>query len=73
MLRMSIKEYDFEKLWCDKIKRRNKHATCEIHYYDNTTKTEFDLHRPYIDNVRFMIDGKKYTRIPEVLDCRFES
>ena len=32
-----------------------------------------DLHRPYIDDVIIERDGKVYTRIPEVLDCWFES
>ena len=31
------------------------------------------MHRPYIDDVRLMKNGVKYTRIPEVLDCRVES
>lgn len=32
-----------------------------------------NLHRPYIDEVRLEIDGKLYTRIPDVFDCWFES
>jgi isoleucyl-tRNA synthetase len=32
-----------------------------------------NLHRPYIDEVKLMIDGKEYTRIPDVFDCWFES
>ena len=32
-----------------------------------------DLHRPFIDNVTFVKDGKTYRRIEEVLDCWFES
>jgi isoleucyl-tRNA synthetase len=32
-----------------------------------------DLHRPYIDDIMFEKDGKKYHRIEEVLDCWFES
>ncbi len=32
-----------------------------------------DLHRPFIDEVTFEKDGKKYQRIEEVLDCWFES
>jgi isoleucyl-tRNA synthetase len=34
---------------------------------------ELDLHRPYIDAVKLEIDGEEYTRIPEVIDCWFES
>ncbi len=34
---------------------------------------ELDLHRPYIDVIKLEIDGEEYTRIPEVIDCWFES
>lgn len=34
---------------------------------------ELDLHRPYIDAIRLEIDGEEYSRIPEVIDCWFES
>lgn len=36
-------------------------------------KFEMDLHRPYIDEFTFEKDGKTYKRIPEVIDCWFES
>lgn len=32
-----------------------------------------DLHRPFIDDIEFDKDGKRYRRIEEVLDCWFES
>lgn len=32
-----------------------------------------DLHREYIDDVEINKNGKRYRRIPEVLDCWFES
>ncbi len=32
-----------------------------------------DLHRPFIDKVSFVKDGKTYKRVEEVLDCWFES
>ena len=32
-----------------------------------------DLHRPFIDNIEFTKDGKKYKRIEEVVDCWLES
>ncbi|HNS71290.1 MAG TPA: isoleucine--tRNA ligase [bacterium] len=32
-----------------------------------------DLHRPYIDQITFIKDGKHFKRIPEVLDCWMES
>jgi isoleucyl-tRNA synthetase len=35
---------------------------------------ELDLHRPYIDRITLIdADGEEYTRIPEVIDCWFES
>ena len=42
-------------------------------YRDIIRDREFDLHRPFIDDVWFVKDGKKYTRIPEVLDPWLES
>jgi len=48
-------------------------ATFAIHYRDNTRNTEVDLHKPYVDNYRFEYKDAKYIRIPEVLDCWFES
>ena len=42
--------------------------------YRNTTRdAELDMHVPYIDDVWFEKDGKKYTRTPEVLDSWMES
>lgn len=32
-----------------------------------------DLHKHVIDNLTFTVEGKEYRRIPEVLDCWFES
>ena len=32
-----------------------------------------DLHKHVIDNLTFTVDGREYKRIPEVLDCWFES
>lgn len=34
---------------------------------------ELDLHRPYIDSVVLEEGGEEYHRIPEVIDCWFES
>jgi isoleucyl-tRNA synthetase len=44
-------------------------------YFYTDTKQEVDLHKHFVDKV-FLTDpktGKKMTRIPEVLDCWFES
>jgi len=32
-----------------------------------------DYHRPWVDDIKFEIDGVKYTRIDKVMDCWFES
>lgn len=32
-----------------------------------------DVHRPFIDEISFIKDGKTYKRVEEVLDCWFES
>jgi isoleucyl-tRNA synthetase len=32
-----------------------------------------DYHRPWVDDIKFEIDGVKYSRIDKVLDCWFES
>jgi isoleucyl-tRNA synthetase len=32
-----------------------------------------NLHRPYIDEVTLEVNGKTYTRVPDVFDCWFES
>jgi len=38
-----------------------------------TGKKIHDLHRHHIDDLTFMKEGQKFTRIPEVFDCWFES
>lgn len=38
-----------------------------------TGKTITNLHKQYVDALTFEKDGKTFTRIPEVLDCWFES
>ena len=35
--------------------------------------SELDLHRPAVDDVTFEKDGKTWTRVPEVIDCWFDS
>lgn len=32
-----------------------------------------DYHRPWVDDVKFTVDGVEYTRVDKVLDCWFES
>jgi len=48
----------------------------EIPYvpFPHNAKWELDLHRPYIDSIKIQCKcGASMTRIPEVLDCWFES
>ena len=45
----------------------------QTHYRDNARNTEVDLHKPYVDSYWGMREGKTYKRIPEVMDCWFES
>ncbi len=35
--------------------------------------SDLDLHRPYVDEVTFVKDGKTFRRVPEVLDVWFDS
>ncbi len=44
-----------------------------IRYRDNNRNMEMDLHKPYVDSYRFKKGSKEYRRIPEVMDCWFES
>ena len=34
---------------------------------------ELDLHRPAVDEVTFEVDGRTWSRVPEVIDCWFDS
>ncbi|MDR0979828.1 MAG: isoleucine--tRNA ligase [Candidatus Nomurabacteria bacterium] len=36
-------------------------------------QTLTDYHRPWVDQIEFNLDGEHFKRIPEVLDCWFES
>lgn len=70
MARKAFRNFDYAS------KRKaflTKNWGIQVHYRDNDTKTEVDLHKPYVDNYRGMRDGKTYKRIPEVMDCWFES
>jgi isoleucyl-tRNA synthetase len=44
----------------------------ELQKYSKNLK-EIDLHKDTLDKIIFKIDGEEYKRIPEVLDCWFES
>ena len=42
-------------------------------YFYTDSKQPVDLHKHFVDQIKLSKDGKTYTRIPEVLDCWFES
>jgi len=42
-------------------------------YAKNLPKQEIDLHKDFLDEIILEKDGKQFKRIPEVLDCWFES
>lgn len=42
-------------------------------FVDVNTKRELDLHRPFIDDIILEKDGKKFTRVKEVMDVWFDS
>ncbi|MCV4684301.1 class I tRNA ligase family protein, partial [Escherichia coli] len=35
--------------------------------------SDLDLHRPYVDDISFVRNGKTFRRVPEVLDVWFDS
>lgn len=45
----------------------------EIKKFAKNAPKEIDLHKDCLDEVKLEIDGEEYARIPEVLDCWFES
>ena len=42
-------------------------------YAKKISDDKIDLHKDFLDKVKLEIDGEEYSRIPEVLDCWFES
>lgn len=45
----------------------------ELKKYAKNLKGKIDLHKDYLDGVKLVKNGKEFKRIPEVLDCWFES
>ncbi len=45
----------------------------ELESLTGRTLTDLDLHRPAIDTIEFSVDGKTFRRVPEVIDCWFDS
>ncbi|RLA30746.1 MAG: isoleucine--tRNA ligase [Gammaproteobacteria bacterium] len=48
-------------------------SIAELESLTGQPQSDLDLHRPAVDNVTFEKDGKTYTRVPEVIDCWFDS
>ena len=48
-------------------------SVAELEALSGQSLTELDLHRPAIDDITFEKDGKTWTRVPEVIDCWFDS
>jgi isoleucyl-tRNA synthetase len=48
-------------------------SVAELEELSGRKLSELDLHRPAVDDVTFEKDGKTYSRVPEVIDCWFDS
>ena len=55
---------------------KNQHCVGSVKELEELTGndySELDLHRPYVDEISFEIDGKTYHRLPYTVDVWFES
>jgi isoleucyl-tRNA synthetase len=48
-------------------------SVAELEELTGRSLTELDLHRPAVDDVTFEKDGRTWKRVPEVIDCWFDS
>ena len=48
-------------------------SVAELEELTGRDLSELDLHRPAVDEVTFEKDGKTFSRVPEVIDCWFDS
>jgi isoleucyl-tRNA synthetase len=48
-------------------------SVAELEQLSGRSLTELDLHRPAIDEISFEQDGRTWRRVPEVIDCWFDS
>ncbi len=48
-------------------------SVAELEALTGQDLTELDLHRPAVDKITFEKDGKTWKRVPEVIDCWFDS
>ncbi|MEM9172611.1 MAG: isoleucine--tRNA ligase, partial [Pseudomonadota bacterium] len=48
-------------------------SVAELEALTGRSLSELDLHRPAVDEITFEADGKSWQRVPEVIDCWFDS
>ncbi|HUD95925.1 MAG TPA: class I tRNA ligase family protein, partial [Woeseiaceae bacterium] len=48
-------------------------SVAELERLCGRSLSELDLHRPAVDDITFAKDGRTYRRVPEVIDCWFDS
>ncbi|MGI9248815.1 MAG: isoleucine--tRNA ligase, partial [Woeseiaceae bacterium] len=48
-------------------------SVAELEELTGRALTDLDLHRPAVDEITFEKDGKTWQRVPEVIDCWFDS
>jgi isoleucyl-tRNA synthetase len=48
-------------------------SVAELEELSGRELSELDLHRPAVDDLTFEKDGETYRRVPEVIDCWFDS
>jgi len=48
-------------------------SVAELEELTGRELSELDLHRPAVDDISFEKDGKTWCRVPEVIDCWFDS
>lgn len=48
-------------------------SLAELEKLSGQSIENLDLHRPHIDDIAFLKDGRRYHRVPEVIDCWFDS
>ncbi len=48
-------------------------SIAELEELSGHSLAELDLHRPAVDEVTLTIDGRSWRRVPEVIDCWFDS
>ncbi len=48
-------------------------SVAELEALSGRQLSELDLHRPAVDEITFEKDGRTWTRLPEVIDCWFDS